>query len=67
MSEKEVNRFKSYMAGSGHNISTLANAIGMKRENLSNRINGKIDFSRTEMSKISIELKASPQEIFFDN
>ena len=24
MSEKEVNRFKSYMAGSGHNISTLA-------------------------------------------
>lgn len=65
MSEHDIKRFKSYMAGAGFNISTLAHAIGMKRESLSNRINGKIDFSRSEMIIISKKLQALPQEIFF--
>lgn len=67
MTEIDVNRFKSYMAGAGYNITTLATAIGMKRENLSNRINGKIDFSRSEMTKISVTLHVLPQDIFFDD
>ena len=47
MTEDESNRVKSYIVGAGYNITSLAKAINMSREMLSNRISGKVDFGRT--------------------
>ena len=66
MSEKDTCRLKSYMAAAGYNITTLANRINMGRECLSLRINGKIDFGRSEMMAIAKVLGESPEKIFFD-
>lgn len=65
MTEDESNRVKSYIVGAGYNITSLAKAINMSREMLSNRISGKVDFGRTEMNKIATVLKSSTTEIFF--
>ena len=65
LSISESNHIKSIIVGAGYNITTLANAIGMGREILSKRINGKTDFSRNEMINIAKVLKQSPQNIFF--
>lgn len=66
LSTDETNHIKSVIVGAGYNITKLANAIGMGREILSARINGKTDFSRTEMNQIAKVLKKPPQDIFFD-
>lgn len=66
MADSDKRRFKAYMAAAGYNISTLATAINMTRESLSSRINGKIDFSRNEMSMIAEKLNITPSELFFD-
>ena len=65
MSPNEANRFKSYMVGAGYNITSLAEAVGMSRETLSNRISGKVDFGREEMTNIATVLGVSPTNLFF--
>lgn len=65
MSDEEMRRLKSYMVAAGHTITSLAKEIGMTRESLSARINGKIDFDRKTMTLIADKLKARPEEIFF--
>lgn len=65
MSAEDTNRFKSYMVGAGYNMTSLARAVGMSREMLSFRINGKVDFGRKEMNKISEQLNKPASEIFF--
>lgn len=64
MSEEDTRRFKSYMVGAGFSIKSLAENIGMARESLSARINGKVDFSRNEMINIAALFKKAPEEIF---
>lgn len=65
MSVSETNHLKSIIVGAGYNITSLASAIGMGREMLSARINGKTDFSRHEMNDISKVLNKNPADIFF--
>ena len=65
MSDSQKRKIMSRIVNGGYNITTLAKAIGMTRESLSSRINGKIDFSRTEMEAISVCLKEKPEHIFF--
>lgn len=63
----EIRYIKSVIVGAGYNITSLAAAIGMGREILSARINGKTDFSRHEMNDIAKVLNKKPQDIFFAN
>lgn len=65
MTDEDMRRFKSCMVGAGYNITSLAKAIGMPRESLSARINGKVDFSRSDMNVISDKLMVSPVYLFF--
>ena len=57
--------FNSFLVAAGYNIGTLAEEIGMSRATLSSRINGKTDFSRSEMERIASILGRRPEEIFF--
>lgn len=66
MTKEDTRKVKSYIVGAGYTISSLSKAIGMTRESLSSRINGKVDFSRAEMSAIADKLEKKPEEIFFD-
>ena len=66
MTVEDTRKIKSYIVGAGYTISSLSNAIGMTRESLSSRINGKIDFSRMEMAAIADKLKKKPEDIFFN-
>lgn len=64
MTKEDTQRFKSYMVGAGYTITTLAKSIGMARESLSARINGRVDFGRNEMVSIAKKLNKTPTEIF---
>ena len=66
ITEQEKRKIKSFIAGAGYTISSLACEVGMTRESLSARINGKVDFGRNEMSKIADKIGVKPAEIFFD-
>lgn len=65
MNEEDTRRLKSYIVAAGYNITSLAKRINMGRECLSSRINGKIDFGRSEMMEIATVLGESPEKIFF--
>lgn len=65
LTTSETRYIKSVIVGAGYNITSLASAIGMGREILSARINGKTDFSRREMNDIAKVLHKRPQDIFF--
>ena len=65
MSELDTRRLKSYMVAAGYTITSLAKEVGMGREVLSTRVNGKTDFSRNEMMKIADVLNERPETIFF--
>lgn len=65
MNAEDTRRFNSFLVASGYNIGTLAEEIGMSRATLSSRINGKTDFSRSEMERIASILGHRPEEIFF--
>jgi DNA-binding XRE family transcriptional regulator len=65
MSETDKRRFKACMVAAGYNVTSLANEVGMVRQSLAARINGKIDFNRTEMMKIGKVLNQDPEMIFF--
>lgn len=65
LSDSQKRKILSHVVNAGYNITTLAKAIGMTRESLSARMNGKVDFSRTEMESISACLEEKPEDIFF--
>ncbi len=65
LSDSQKRKIMSCVVHKGFNITTLARAIGMTRESLSSRMNGKIDFSRTEMEAIAVCLNETPENIFF--
>lgn len=65
MEPEDIRRFNSLLVAKGYNIGSLAKAIGMSRATLSSRINGKTDFSRSEMEKIAKALDSRPEKIFF--
>ncbi len=65
MNDEDMRRFKMYMAAAGCTITSLAKRVDMGREVLSTRVNGKTDFSRSEMIKIASVLGERPEKIFF--
>lgn len=65
LSDSQKRKIMSHVVNGGYNITTLAKAIGMTRESLSARMNGKVDFSRAEMESISACLEEKPEDIFF--
>lgn len=65
ITEEEKNKIMAHIVGAGYNISSLASEIGMTRESLSSRVNGKVDFGKKEMEKIAACLGKKPADIFF--
>lgn len=65
MSETATRRVNGFLATAGYNIGTLADALKMSRATLSSRINGKTDFTRSEMERIAQLLGSSAEDIFF--
>jgi hypothetical protein len=66
MSEEEVRHFKILMFKRGYkSIVKLAGAMGMTRNALSRKINGKSDWSRTEMEMVGKLFDKDPANIFF--
>jgi plasmid maintenance system antidote protein VapI len=65
MTAEDTLRFKSEMVRAGYTIGTLAKALKVNRKTLSSRINGEVDFTRTEMEQISSLLSMPPGKIFF--
>ena len=65
MRAEDTRRFNGFMVAAGYNIGRLAEEIGVSRATLSSRINGRSDFTRSEMEEIAAILGRSPEEIFF--
>ena len=66
MSVDDTLHLKTLIVKAGYTITTLAEAVGMKRTTLSARINGRVDFGRKEMMMIAEKLNKTPQEIFLN-
>lgn len=65
MSKDDIRRFNSYMVKAGYNITTLAQTLKMSRNKLSSRVNGRTDWTRTEMEAVGQALHESPRVIFY--
>ncbi|WP_273478514.1 helix-turn-helix transcriptional regulator [Ignavigranum ruoffiae] len=68
MAVVDSNLLKSKMVARGYNIGTLASAIGVDRDTISNILNGKSKPSYPVMNGIFFTLKLDPEEatnIFF--
>ena len=64
LTEADTRRIKAAIVGAGQTIGSVASAIGVSRATLSSKINGRIDFSRTEMEKIAQILGLPASQIF---
>lgn len=64
LSEADTRRIKAAIIGAGHTISTVAYELHMSRATLSAKVNGRSDFSRSEMEAIAHLLKMPPGQIF---
>lgn len=58
-----VNKLRSYLALRGMVIKDLAEAIGMPISTLSNKINGKSEFTASEIAQIQIALDIPNEEV----
>lgn len=60
LTENETNSIKSLIVKRGLDIGLVAKKMNISRATLSSRVNGKTDFTRTEMEKFSeiIDAKA---------
>ncbi len=65
MSDAEVCRLKGAIVGAGYNIKTAAEKLDMTRMTLSNKVNGRTDFTRCEMEALAQLLDVEPSELFF--
>lgn len=63
----QANKLKSYMALKGETIKSLAATVGMASKTLSEKINGKSDFTLNEAEKlIQILGIDDPADVFFN-
>lgn len=58
-----INKLKSYLALKGMVIKDLAEAIGMPISTLSNKINGKSEFTASEIAQIQTALDIPDEEV----
>lgn len=58
-----INKLKSYLALKGMTIKDLAEAIGMSISTLSNKINGKTEFTASEIAQIQTTLDIPDEEV----
>lgn len=58
-----INKLKSYLALKGMVIKDLAEAIGMPISTLSNKINGKSEFTASEIAQIQTALDIPGEEV----
>ncbi len=65
MTGTEVCRLKGEIVGAGYNIKTVAEKLGMTRMTLSNKVNGRTDFTRHEMKALAQLLGVEPGELFY--
>ena len=66
MSESEIRKFKALMIRSGFvSVVKLAEAMGLRREKLSRKINGRDDWSKSEMEIVGKLFNEDPKDIFF--
>ena len=65
MTEEDARRFMAYMTGAGHTLATLAEALGMTTDQLTERAAGKTDWSRAEMEAAAKALGEDPGAIFY--
>lgn len=67
MSNMEIRRFKALMVKKGFvSISALARVMGCRREALSRKINGRSDWSRSEMEAVARLFDENPKKVFFE-
>lgn len=64
LSKDDTRRIKAAIVGAGHSIASVADALGMSRATLSNKVNGRSDFTRGEMEAIANLLHEDPSKIF---
>ena len=63
----QTNKLKSYMALHGQTIVALAESVGIASKTMSEKINGKSDFTVREAKMVTELLEIEdPLEIFFD-
>lgn len=65
MTDSDIRRLNSFVAGAGFNTTTLAKAVGMSRSTLTKKRKGEVDFTKSEMKKIANLIGAKPATIFF--
>lgn len=64
LTKTESNRIKGLIVCAGYNIATLAEKMQMTRPTLSAKINGKVDFTKSEMESLANAISMKPEEIF---
>lgn len=52
MNQEDTRRIKAAIVGAGYTMESLSKALKKSRATLSSRINGKTDFSKSEMEEI---------------
>jgi len=62
---EQSRRLKAKIINAGLDIGIVAKKMGISRATLSSRVNGKTDFSRSEMEHFAEILMEKPQDIFF--
>jgi len=65
LTEKESRKLRALIVGAGLDIGSIALKMNMSRPTLSARINGKTDFTRSEMEAFANILNEKPEDIFF--
>ena len=58
-----INKFRSYLALRGMTIKDLAERIGMSISTLSNKINGRNEFTASEIAQIQAVLNIPDEEV----
>jgi len=65
LTEQESRKLKALIVNAGLDIGTVAIKMNMSRPTLSTRINGKTDFTRSEMELFASIFNVKPESIFF--
>ena len=65
LTEEQTRRLKSLMVGAGYGVESMALAMNMSRPTFSARLNGRQDFTKSEMELFASLVSEKPQAIFF--
>lgn len=60
----KVKLFKSKMALNGDDIESLSEFLGVSRQTLSAKINGKYQFKQNEITKIAARWNLTPEDVY---